>query len=485
MNLLLSQIRADGGTQSRAQLDWVAIDEYARDMRDGAIFPPIVVFHDGTDYWLADGFHRLRAAEHAGLDGLPADVRQGTRRDAVLHSVGANSDHGVRRTNGDKRAAVELLLQDAEWGQWSNPEIARKCGVSDEFVRTLRPIFQPLEDTPSVRKATRNGRTYTMDTANIGVKMEAEPAPQAAFNEWSNGAVGLDRDWSEDEFDSFVEANAVVIPEEDEPDELDAETLGWLPEPAALPVIVHNKDARFLADYAADVHLVITSPPYNVGIDYASQSDDLSTYLPMITDIWRECHKVMVDGARIAVVVPFGVGRNPYIPFDNQIMQTLIDAGFTLRGRIVWDKNTTGNRTSWGSFRMASSPAIRDTTECIIVAHKGDGKLSIPDEHKYQDDKGTFTAWLADGDYFMELAQDHWVIAPESAQRVKHPAPFPVELVKRLVHFYGFPGCHLLDPFGGSGTVGIAAKELGCRATLFEISQEYSALAKERISGQG
>jgi site-specific DNA-methyltransferase (adenine-specific) len=232
---------------------------------------------------------------------------------------------------------------------------------------------------------------------------------------------------------------------------------------------------------SAPVHLVVTSPPYNVGIDYDASTDDLRTYLPMLQNVWRGCYNVMADGARICVVVPFGVGRNPYIPFDCQIMETLTNVGFTLRGRIVWDKNTTGNRTSWGSWRMASAPSLRDTTECIIVAHKGSSALSIPSEQIHQDTKGNHTPWLADPDYFMELAQDHWVIAPESAQRVKHPAPFPVELVTRLIHFYAYPGAHVLDPFGGSGSTGVAAKRLGCSATLVDLSQKYCALAQERI----
>jgi ParB-like chromosome segregation protein Spo0J len=120
VNLALDQIRMDGGTQSRAQLDWVAIDEYAAAMKDGEEFPPIVVFFDGTDYWLADGFHRVRAAQKAGLAEIAADVRQGTRRDAVLHSVGANANNGVRRTARDRRQAVTMLIDDEEWTKWSS-----------------------------------------------------------------------------------------------------------------------------------------------------------------------------------------------------------------------------------------------------------------------------------------------------------------------------------------------------------------------------
>ena len=121
----INLIRMDGGTQSRVQLDWIATSEYAQAMKEGAQFPPVVVFHDGADYWLADGFHRIKAAEQAGVTEFPADVRQGTRRDAILYSVGANANHGVRRTNADKRAAVLLLLGDALWAAWSDAEIAR------------------------------------------------------------------------------------------------------------------------------------------------------------------------------------------------------------------------------------------------------------------------------------------------------------------------------------------------------------------------
>lgn len=117
MELLpLAAIRVDGGTQSRMAINQATVDEYTEAMQDGgAIFPALVVYYDGRDYWLADGFHRAAAAMQAGLLAFAADVRQGTVRDAVLHSVGANATHGLRRTNADKRRAVERLLRDDEW----------------------------------------------------------------------------------------------------------------------------------------------------------------------------------------------------------------------------------------------------------------------------------------------------------------------------------------------------------------------------------
>lgn len=255
-----------------------------------------------------------------------------------------------------------------------------------------------------------------------------------------------------------------------------------LPLPSS--IAIHNEDARKMLHLEIDpVHLVITSPPYNVGIDYASHNDNLSEheYLGLVYDVFTNCHALMVDGARIAVVVPFGVGRNPWLPLAAKIAGLLSDASFTLRGQIVWDKGSSGNRTTWGSFRLPTDPSLRDTTEAIIVAHKGSSKLEIPDSIKRLDDKGSHTTPLVDSDYFMELAQDHWVVAPESASRIGHPAPFPVGLAKRLIDFYAYPGAHILDPFGGSGTVALAAQQAGCSATLIEIDAHYCQMAKGRI----
>ncbi len=483
-DLRVTIIRTDGGTQSRVQLDWLAVDEYTHAMLEGATFPPVVVFHDGQDYWCADGFHRLQAAARAGRELVAADVRQGTRRDALLYSVGANSSHGVRRTNADKRAAVLLLLNDAEWAAKGSGWIAGQCAVSDRFVRGIATAL-PSRNRSEI-EVKRNGRTYTMDTAAIGKRAQEpviapEPLPFTDEEEFEPTPYYVN---IEDTETGDVETLLI------QPDE-ELRVVKKSPEPPPLPAVqpqavnIHNADAaQGIRAYVTEpVHLVVTSPPYNVGIDYDMHADDMGTHLDMLTDVWRRCYEVMEDGARICVVVPFGVGRTPWVPFAARIMETLQAAGFVLRGQIVWDKNTTGNRTSWGSWRMPSAPALRDTTESIVVAHKGSGTLAIPDDVLCADNEGRkYAPWLS-ADYFMELAQDHWAIAPESAQRVKHPAPYPVELVTRLIHFYAFPGAHVLDPFGGSGTTGVAAVQQGCAATLFDISAQYCQLAQERING--
>ena len=117
VNLKLEQISRDGGTQSRVAINYSVVEEYAEVFREGVTFPPVTVYYDGESYWLADGFHRVQAAAVAGIESIAADIRRGTRRDAVLYSVGANACHGLRRTNADKYRSVELLLRDQEWSQ--------------------------------------------------------------------------------------------------------------------------------------------------------------------------------------------------------------------------------------------------------------------------------------------------------------------------------------------------------------------------------
>lgn len=171
--LPIDLIRTDGGTQPRDTIDMIVVSEYAEAMENGETFPPVTVFYDGSEYWLADGFHRYHATKRADRPTIEADLRQGTRRDAVLCSVGANAAHGLRRTNEDKRRAVVTLLSDEEWREWPDSKIAQYCGVSREYVVRLKPSCDRSQDGGN-RTITRNGSTYTMNTANIG-------RPPAAF----------------------------------------------------------------------------------------------------------------------------------------------------------------------------------------------------------------------------------------------------------------------------------------------------------------
>jgi ParB-like chromosome segregation protein Spo0J len=168
MKLKLKDIRIDGGTQPRKYINQETVAEYAENMLEDAQFPPMTVFNDGVNFWLADGFHRFHANKKAGFLDVECDVRTGTLREAVLFSLSANSRHGLRRTNEDKRNAVMKMLNDVEWSEWSDQEIARHCDVSPMTVGRIRKTMG-LEKTE--KKYERNGIEKKMDVT----KLSSEP----------------------------------------------------------------------------------------------------------------------------------------------------------------------------------------------------------------------------------------------------------------------------------------------------------------------
>ncbi len=128
----------DGGAQMRVEMDPSTVRDYADNMAAGAPFPPVVVYYDGTDYWLGDGFHRVEAARKLEHETIEAEVRDGDARQAILHGIGSNASHGLRRTQADKRRAVERLLHDDEWSKWSNRQIAKAARVDHKTVAAVR-----------------------------------------------------------------------------------------------------------------------------------------------------------------------------------------------------------------------------------------------------------------------------------------------------------------------------------------------------------
>lgn len=173
MLIPIDKINITGGTQPRESINYDIVDEYAEKMSEGEKFPPVVVFDDGSTKWLAAGFHRFHATNKVGFKDIEAEVKQGSRRDAILYAVGTNTDHGLRRTNEDKRKSVMMLLNDEEWAQWSNMKIAKQCAVDEVTVRKYRDgLSSEIPKIDAHRKVERNGVTYEQNTANIGKRKE-------------------------------------------------------------------------------------------------------------------------------------------------------------------------------------------------------------------------------------------------------------------------------------------------------------------------
>jgi hypothetical protein len=178
MQMQCTLIRVDGGTQPRAKIDYTIVQEYREAMAGGTVFPPVIVFHDGKSYWLADGFHRLMACQTGHIPEIEAEVKQGTQRDAIKYSLGVNSSHGLRRTNEDKRRAVLRALDDEEWGNLSNVAIAEMCAIDEGTVRKYR-----AESTSDIPKSRTGLDGRTINTSNIGKSRERDPELERQIRE--------------------------------------------------------------------------------------------------------------------------------------------------------------------------------------------------------------------------------------------------------------------------------------------------------------
>jgi DNA modification methylase len=234
---------------------------------------------------------------------------------------------------------------------------------------------------------------------------------------------------------------------------------------------IFNSSAENMHDLPDNsVHLMVTSPPYNVGKEY-DRDLSMDDYLGFLERVWRETHRVLVPGGRMCINVA-NLGRKPYIPLHAYIARQAVELGFLMRGEIIWNKAASASpSTAWGSWKSASNPILRDVHEYILVFCKGTFKRQNPSKRP-----STITR-----DEFLEFNKSVWAIPAESARKVGHPAPFPVELPRRLIQLYTFDGETVLDPFMGSGQTAIAALGAGRHYVGYETDHNYVELAARRI----
>ena len=217
------------------------------------------------------------------------------------------------------------------------------------------------------------------------------------------------------------------------------------------------------------VHLMVTSPPYNVGKEY-DEDLTLDEYRAFLKSVWSEVKRVLIPGGRACINIA-NLGRKPYIPLHTYIIEDMLDLGFLMRGEIIWNKASSSSpSTAWGSWLSAKNPTLRDIHEYILIFSKGTfsrenmgRKCSITKEE------------------FLEFTKSIWTFAAEPAKKVGHPAPFPVELPYRLIQLYTFEGEVVLDPFIGSGQAAIAAIKTQRHYVGYDINEEYVKLAERRI----
>jgi modification methylase len=218
------------------------------------------------------------------------------------------------------------------------------------------------------------------------------------------------------------------------------------------------------------VHLMVTSPPYNVGKEY-DQDLTLAEYLAFLKRVWKETCRVLVPGGRMCINVA-NLGRKPYLPLHAFITEQVLDLGFLMRGEIIWNKAASASpSTAWGSWKSAANPALRDVHEYILVFCKDTFQRQNPSSRQ-----NTISR-----EEFLEYNKSIWNFPAEPASKIGHPAPFPLELPRRLIQLYTFEHELVLDPFMGSGQTALAALRSQRHFIGYEINADYVSLADQRI----
>jgi site-specific DNA-methyltransferase (adenine-specific) len=467
--------RADGLRQD-------VIDDYREGVQRGDTFPAVTVFFDGTQYYLVDGYHRYYAHRLERMEMIEADIHQGSLRDARLFSTATNQKHGLRRTNRDKWRAVQILLEDEEWSQWSDNTIAKYCGVSHPFVARVRASLVTVTSETSTRTyRNRYGNHSTMQTANIGKRTAQRPEPilpttrvfehvRHLLQSYEVSYPGL-----QVEFEQQRQALTIRVAQSKlTTTQVSVTDRRPSLEPFLNQVIQGDCLAHLPHIPDNSIPLVITDPPFNIGLIYEGEYQDDKPYFEYLEWL-RAClvqlYRIGTPDCRYAINIATdtckgGSTRTLY----SDVLHIAKSMGFQYKSEITW-RLPIFKSTAFGSWGSASAPNIISTVERVMLLYK----------HQWQKQhKGVSDDLSVD---FLHLVQGFWVVSPEDRQDVslhlpKLPLAIPVNLIKLL----SYKDDVVLDPFGGSGSVGVAAKQLGRPYILIEQAEHYCVAAKARLA---
>ena len=246
--------------------------------------------------------------------------------------------------------------------------------------------------------------------------------------------------------------------------------------PSAVLDSIVSKSSEQMDDLPdCSIHLMVTSPPYNVTKDY-DKDLTLEEYRGLLKTVFTEVHRKLVTGGRACINLA-NVGRKPYIALHSYIIQDMLEIGYLMRGEIIWNKASSASpSTAWGTWRSAANPVLRDIHEYILVFSKQTFDRKRPAASEDAQHAPTIGR-----DEFLEFTKSVWTFPAESARRVGHPAPFPIELPYRLIQLYSFSDEVVLDPFCGSGSTCLAAIKSGRHYIGYETVPDYVKLAEKRI----
>jgi site-specific DNA-methyltransferase (adenine-specific) len=465
--------RADGLRQD-------VIDEYREGLQRGDIFPAVTVFFDGTQYYLVDGFHRYYAYRLEHIETIEAEIHEGNLRDARLLSAATNLKHGLRRTNSDKGRAVKILLEDAEWRTWSDNAIAAHCGVDHKTVAKYRLLalasLGNSQVNPVRKYRNKHAGLGTMQTGNIGGRHGQRPEPifhtSHVFDHVRQLLQSYQVSYPGLEVVYETQQNALTIrvtPSKPTASQGAVEDVAPSLEPF-LNQILQGEYLDTLATLPANsLPMIITDLPY---VDALSDtSDDDSAYLSYLG--WmREClihlYRIGTPECRLCLNVQADVGNNGIMhSLYSDILQLAKQVGFQYRSEITWYQPVY-RRSTLGKG-SASAPHLVNPVERVMILYKHQwerlGKGVSP--------SGSASPHLAHGLWQIDVEE-----IPGTAQ---HRVHFPLQVPVNLLQLLSDKDDVVLDPFGGAGSVAVAAKQLGRKFILIAQDAQGGDLVRERL----